>query len=149
MRSAEDRVFAKVRDKDHAVLECIRRGDTDVHAVKQATTLTRREVNYCFEKLADLDLIAVTRPDGWTERVVDGRNRKFRTPKQATLTSRGDRYFDWTERDGTLGRYDAVDYEDLVETVNELEHEVEGLRAAFKRFRQQVVQELRDGDDTE
>lgn len=136
--------FEQVRDKDHAVMTCIRRGEDDVHAITQATTLSRREVNYAVNKLEDLGLIEVDRPDGYTERVVDGQPRKFRTPKQTDLTDRGMEYFEQTEQGEDLGRYDAMEYEELVEKVNELEHEVQGLRQAFSRFRDQVQRELRD-----
>jgi len=144
MTSDDPEVFEKVRRKDHAVLACIRRGDTDVHSINQTTTLSRREINYSFEKLDDLGLITVERPDGWTERVVDGQKRKFRTPKQASLTQDGVTYFDWTDTDGDLGRYDSVEFEDVVTRVQDLEEEVERLRQAFTQFRKQVLRELRD-----
>jgi len=76
--------------------------------------------------------------------VVDGQKRKFRTPKQASLTQDGVTYFDWTDTDGDLGRYDSVEFEDVVTRVQDLEEEVERLRQAFTQFRKQVLRELRD-----
>jgi predicted transcriptional regulator len=60
------------RDKDHAVLHQIQIGNTDVQQITSATTLSNREVNYCFEKLEELGLIEVEKLDGMVEHIIDG-----------------------------------------------------------------------------
>jgi hypothetical protein len=61
--------------------------------VSDSVDRENHEVNYCFTKLAEQDLIRVEKPDGMVERVVDGQPREFQAPKQATLTDRGREYF--------------------------------------------------------
>jgi len=129
-----------LRDKDRAVLECIRDGDNDVQQIKAATTLSKREVNYSFEKLEDLDFIEVSRPDGQVERIIDGQKRVFDAPKEATLTDQAIQYLQSTANDGD--RFQDLTRDELVEKIHGLEARVDRLESGFENFRQQVLQKL-------
>jgi DNA-binding MarR family transcriptional regulator len=146
-----ENAFRKVRDKDHAVLVCLHNGDQTVHDITRATTLSQREVNHCFSKLEELGLITVTRfpEDEYVTRIVDGQKRTFRRPKEAALTETGERYFAQEDADTDLGRFDAVEYEALVETVRRHDAELEQLQRSMTAFQRQVIQELRSGHEEE
>ncbi|SDQ40752.1 type IV secretory system conjugative DNA transfer family protein [Natronobacterium texcoconense] len=79
----------ELREKDRRVLECIREGKDDVQKITEATCLENHEVNYCFRKLKDLDLVEIEKPEGKVERVIDGQKRVFQAPKKASLTELG------------------------------------------------------------
>jgi hypothetical protein len=83
----------QLREKDRLVLTCIHDGRDDIQQINTTTVLANHEAAYCFEKLAELDLIDVETPEGMVERVVDGQKRVFDAPKQARLTDRGKQYF--------------------------------------------------------
>ena len=51
--------FENIREKDHAVLNCIRDGQNDVQLITEATMLNNSEVNYCFRKLSGMGLIGL------------------------------------------------------------------------------------------
>jgi len=129
-----------LRDKDHAVLTCIRDGQNDVQQIKAATTLSKREVNYAFEKLDDMNFIEVSRPDGQVERVIDGQKRVFDAPKKATLTDHAVQYLHTAEQDTT--RYDDFSRDELVERIHDLEDRIDRLENGFESFRQQVLHKL-------
>lgn len=151
-RHVNREAFEKVREKDHAVLECIRRGDNDVYHIGKETTLERREINHCFEKLDDIGILTVTTfpDDEYISVIDDGQPRTFRRPKEAQLTDLGRTYFEWEESDTTgLGRYDELEYTELVTKVHDHEHEIRGLSKAFKSLRRQVMRELRNRDEAD
>lgn len=129
-----------LRDKDRAVLECIRDGDNDVQQIKAATTLSKREINYAFEKLEELDFIEVTRPDGQVERIIDGQKRVFDAPKEATLTDDAVQYLQATNQDSN--RYHDLSRDELVAKIHDLEDRVDRLESGFESFRQQVLQKV-------
>jgi len=135
-----DEITDHLREKDHAVLTAINRGATDTRQIREATTLSNRDVNYCLDKLDDLGLIETETQDGRVTRVVDGQKRNFKAPRQARLTDRGVTYLTSTDKDQT--RYDGMTHDDVVEQVYNLEQRVEELEAAFEAFRQQVLQKL-------
>jgi predicted transcriptional regulator len=130
--------MTQLRDKDHAVLHQIHNGNTDIQQITEATTLTNREVNYAFQKLATQDLIQVHKPDGMIERVVNGQKRVFQHPKQAQLTTKGEQSL--TEHPPQT--YDDMTHEELVQKVRDLENEVESLRNSLETFREQVQKRL-------
>jgi hypothetical protein len=136
----DEQVFEKIRDKDHTVLTCIQEGEDDVQKVKAATTLEKHEVNYAFEKLEDLGLIDVHRPDGQVERIIDGQKRVFDAPKEATLTQTGLQYLHTPNQDST--RYEDLSKEELIEKIYDLENRVTQLENGFEAFRQQVLERL-------
>jgi hypothetical protein len=129
-----------LRDKDRAVLECIRDGDNDVQQIKAATTLSKREINYAFEKLEDLGFIKVTRSDGQVERVIDGQKRVFDAPKAATLTDDAFQYLQATDQDSN--RYQDLSRDELVDKIHDLEDRVDRLESGFESFRKQVLDKL-------
>ena len=129
-----------LRDKDRAVLECIRDGDNDVQQIKAATTLSKREVNYSFQKLEDQGFIEVSRADGQVERVIDGQKRVFDAPKEATLTDYAVQYLQSVDRDSN--RYQDLSRDELVARIHDLEDRVDQLESGFESFRQQVLQKL-------
>lgn len=135
--------FEEVNDKGHTVLACILRGDSDVRSINRATTLSRHQINYYFEKLERLDLIFVMRPDGYTTERENGQVRRFRKPKQAALTAAGMTYFEWKSREIPVEQYEDMDRDELVQKVRDLEDRVETIERSFDAFRRQVQRELR------
>jgi len=129
-----------LRDKDRAVLTCIRDGDNDVQQIKATTTLSKREINYAFEKLEDLDFIEVSRPDGQVERIIDGQKRVFDAPKEATLTDDAVQYLQATDRNGD--RYHDLSRDELVAKIHDLEDRIDRLENGFESFRHQVLQKI-------
>jgi len=129
-----------LRDKDGAVIACIRDGDNDVQQIKATTTLSKREVNYSFEKLEELDFIEISRPDGQVERIIDGQKRVFDAPKEATLTEQAIQYLQSTNQDST--KYQDLSREELVHKIHDLEDRVNRLERGFESFRQQVLQKV-------
>lgn len=135
-----DDCFDQIREKDHVVLQCIRDGYDTTRAIRDETTLSNRDVNYAFDKLEDLGLIETVTPDHRVTAVVDGQKRNFKAPREAALTSRGQDYFAWTDRDRT--KYRTMTHDDLVERVRALEQRIEEIQDTFEAFRQQVLKKL-------
>ena len=135
--------FENIREKDYAVLNCIRDGQNDVQLITEATMLNNSEVNYCFRKLSGMGLIKVQEQEGMVERVIDGTTQVFQAPKQATLTENAQTYLERSIEDRG-DRYRTLDHEQLVERVHELEAEVEALNQRMEIFRKQVSEQLRD-----
>jgi len=130
--------MTELRDKDLAILHQIQEGHTDVQQITEATTLSNREVNYCFEKLQQQGLIEVEKPGGMVERIINGQRRVFEHPKQARLTDKATSHL----ASGPPQKYDDMTHEELVERVHELEEEVDGLRQSLETFREQVQERL-------
>ena len=126
-----------LRDKDREVLHQIAAGNNDVQKITEATNLENHEVNYCFTKLEDLDLIQVDKPDGMIERVINGQKRVFQAPKQAQLTGDGTSLLEQTEsRVSVEHDYSRVD---LADRICELENQVQELEDRFEMFRKQML----------
>lgn len=134
-----DDITDSLRDKDDTVLHCIQDGQRDVQQITETTTLSNSEVNYSFDKLEDFGLIAVEKPDGMVDRVVNGQRQVFEAPKQASLTDRGRSYLASTVPGK---RYQDMSREELVKRVHEIEEDVSDLEEAFEAFRKQVRQKL-------
>ncbi|PSQ39404.1 hypothetical protein BRD13_03085 [Halobacteriales archaeon SW_5_70_135] len=130
--------MTELRDKDQTVLHQIHSGNNDIQQITEATTLSNRKVNYCFQKLEQQGLIDVHKPDGMVKRVIDGQKRVFEHPKQAELTKQGRKHLSEEQPD----QYREMSYEELVERVHNLEAEVEELRESLKTFREQVRSQL-------
>lgn len=130
----------QLREKDHAVLTAISEGATDTRQIREATTLSNRDVNYCLDKLDDHGLIETETPDGRVTRVVDGQKRNFKAPRQARLTDTGIEYLAAIDREQT--QYQDMTHDELVEQVRELEQRIDKLDAAFEAFRQQMLRKL-------
>jgi len=127
-----------LRDKDQVVLQKIRDGHDDIQKITSTTTLENHEVNYCFTKLEDLNLITVEKPDGYIKRVVDGQRRVFEAPKKAELTRKG--RSSMSEND--VQRYQNMELNELVERVQELENQVDQLQKSLDMFKRQVRDNL-------
>lgn len=134
-------VIGQVRDKDHAVLTCIRDGDCTVRAINKKTTLTRDQINYAYRKLADLELIDKRQREGWTRsRLDNGEYRTHRKSKEARLTDRGEQYFEYVDGDVDLGRFDAELERSLEEEVSVLREDVDALQAELRKHKQALQQ---------
>lgn len=131
----------QLRDKDQAVLRNIAEGHDDVQKITSATTLENHHVTYSFEKLEELELITVEKPDKMVERVVDGQKRVFQAPKQAGLTEKGKQYLEQTNRED-LDDYENLSHQELVQRVHQLENQVEKLEQKFEIFRDQVLDKI-------
>lgn len=132
---------SELRDKDHHILQQIHQGNNDVQKITSATTHQNHHVTYAFQKLEDLGLVEVTKPEGTVERIIDGQKRVFQHPKQAELTEEGEKYLQDSERI-QVDEYDDLSHRELVEKVNDLEKQVEELEKAFEVFKNQVNQKL-------
>ena len=136
-----EEISEEVRDKDHVVLQHIDEGRDDVQKITSETTLENHHVSYSFEKLEDLALIKVSKPDRMVERVVDGQKRVFQHPKVAELTDRGLRYLEESESED-VAEYEDVSHGELVERVKSVESEVDELKEAFQVFKKQIQQKM-------
>ncbi|TQQ82988.1 hypothetical protein EGH24_06020 [Halonotius terrestris] len=130
----------ELRDKDHQILQQIHQGNNDVQKITSATTHENHHVTYAFQKLEDLGLIEVTKPEGTVERTINGQKRVFQHPKQAELTEKGEEHLKESEREH-IDEYDDLSHNELVEKIHGLEKQIEELEKKFEVFRDQV-QEL-------
>jgi len=133
--------FEQIRDKDHVVLQHIEEGREDVQKITAETTLENHHVSYCFEKLEELGLITVEKPDRMVERVIDGQKRVFQHPKEAELTEKGEQYLEQNNQE-TPEAYEDLSHNELVKKVRRLESEVSQLEQQFEIFRNQIRQKL-------
>ena len=131
-----------LREKDLTVLNLLSDGEDDVQKLTSATTLTNSEVNYCFQKLNDMKLVTVRKPDGTVTRVVDGTKQVFEAPKQAQLTELGETVLERIEDEETGQRYEDLTRKELVRKVQRLEEEMEEMNRKFDLFRKQVQDRL-------
>jgi len=131
-----------LREKDLTVLNLLSDGEDDVQKLTSATTLTNSEVNYCFQKLNDMKLVTVSKPDGTVTRVVDGTKQVFEAPKQAQLTELGETVLERIEDEETGQRYEDLTRKELVRKVQRLEEEMEEMNRKFDLFRKQVQDRL-------
>ncbi|MFC7213051.1 hypothetical protein ACFQO4_03010 [Saliphagus sp. GCM10025334] len=125
-----------LRDKDRAVLQKISEGYDDVQKITAETTLENHEVNYCFTKLEDLGLITIHKPEGYTERVIDGQKRVFKAPKSVDLTEYPELLFQDSDR--RTEKYQEIEYEELVDHVFELETQMAQLQQSFRDLQEQI-----------
>lgn len=133
--------FEKIRDKDHVVLQHIEEGREDVQKITAETTLENHHVSYCFEKLEELGLITVEKPDTMVERIVDGQKRVFQHPKKAKLTEKGREYLRGPHSEDVT-EYEDLSHEELVDRVRTVEKEVKELEEAFQVFKRQVQKKI-------
>jgi len=130
--------MTQLRGKDQTVLHQIYDGNADIQQITEATTLSNRKVNYCFQKLEQQGLVEVEKLDGMVERVINGQKRVFEHPKQARLTDKATNHLDGKPSQ----KYDDMTHEELVERVHELEEEVDSLRRSLETFREQIQEKL-------
>ena len=130
-----------LREKDQVVLQAIQDGHDDIQKITENTTLENHEVNYCFTKLQDLNLINVEKPDGYTTRIINGQKHTFKTPKQAEITQKATEHLKQSAQQD-LKEYENLTHRELVEKVHDLEKQVEDLEETIQSFRKQVQQHL-------
>ncbi len=130
----------RLREKDLAVLRAIGEGNDNTREIREATTLSNRDVNYALDKLEDLGYLQTETPDGRVTQIIEGQKRDFRAPRKAELTSQGETALSEAQRENTP--YQELSREELVETVQELDHRVSKLESAFDTFRQQVLDRI-------
>lgn len=135
-------IAEQLREKDRAVLRNISEGRDDVQKITSKTTLENHHVTYSFEKLEDLDLLEVEKPDGNVERVIDGQKRVFQHPKQAHLTEKGKGVVDDLGEDAG-SRYSDLTHSEVVEKLGELENRVDDLESKMNVFKKQVQDVLK------
>jgi predicted transcriptional regulator len=127
----------ELRDKEHLILQQVDSGNDDVQKITSTTTLENHHVTYAFQKLEELDLLTVSKPDGTVERIIDGQKRVFQHPKQAELTDKGEQCLQQAETK-ELQEYENLTHSELVEKVHRLETEISEVNKQFSTFREQV-----------
>ena len=131
----------ELRDQDQLILQQIQSGNDDVQKITSETTLENHHVTYAFQKLEELDLLTVSKPEGTVERMIEGQKRVFQHPKQAELTDKGEQCLQQAETK-ELREYENLSNRELVEKTHKLENRVEELEKKFEVFRDQVQQQL-------
>jgi len=131
----------ELRDKEHLILQQIQSSNDDVQKITSATTLENHHVTYAFDKLEQIGLVEVSKPDKMVERVIDGQKRVFQAPKQAELTDEGRQYLEEAEKED-LEEHEDLSHRELVEKVHRLESRVQELQKKFDVFREQVQRSL-------
>jgi predicted transcriptional regulator len=127
----------ELRQKEQIILQQIQNGNNDVQKITSATTLENHHVTYAFQKLEQLNLLQISKPEGTVERVIEGQKRVFQHPKQAELTDKGEQYLEQEETQ-ELEEYENLSHRELVEKTHALENRVEELEKKFEVFRDQV-----------
>jgi predicted transcriptional regulator len=135
-------IMDKLRDKDKIVLQAVQEGNDDIQKITETTILENHEVNYCFTKLEDLNLIHVEKPDGYTTRLVNGQKRTFQTPKNAQITSQGLQALKENQQEEKLDQYENLSHRELVEKTRQHEAEIQRLKNQIANFRKQVRKHL-------
>ena len=130
-----------LRDKDHTVLQHIQNGHNDTQKITASTTLQNHHVNYSLQKLADLDLITLQKPDTMVERIINGQKRVFQHPKQAQLTEKAKQYLEQTEQEDQ-DQYENLTHEELVHRLRDLENQVDQIEQSMEAFRRQILKKL-------
>jgi predicted transcriptional regulator len=127
----------ELRHKEQIILQQIQNGNNDVQKITSATTLENHHVTYAFQKLEQLNLLQISKPEGTVERVIEGQKRVFQHPKQAELTDKGEQYLEQEETQ-ELEEYENLSHRELIEKTHTLENRVEELEKKFEVFRDQV-----------
>ncbi|MXR40083.1 hypothetical protein GRX01_01740 [Halobaculum sp. WSA2] len=131
----------QLRDKDKAVLRNIADGNNDVQKITANTTLENHHVTYAFQKLEELELLEISKPDGNVERIINGQKRVFQHPKQAELTNEGETAVDTLDEDSG-SHYNDLTHKELVQKLNQLEARIDSLDRALDTFKDQIQQKL-------
>ncbi|WP_138004412.1 winged helix DNA-binding protein [Halalkalirubrum salinum] len=133
--------MTELRDIDQAVLHAIQEGHNDTQKITQETTLENHHVRYSLKKLETQGLIHLEKPDGMTERIINGQKRVFQTPLQAQTTEKGLQTLSKEDRED-LEAYQNMTHKELIQKVHQLEAEIETLQASVEAFRRQVQKHL-------
>lgn len=127
----------QLRDKDRIILTAVSNGNDDVQKITAQTTLENHHVTYAFQKLEELDLVQVDKPDGYVQRQINGQKRVFQHPKQAELTEQGRQILEQQNQED-LEKYENLTHQELVEKIHSLEKQVGELENKLQVFQKQV-----------
>jgi predicted transcriptional regulator len=115
-----------LRSEDRLILQQIQEGNDDIQKITENTLLENHQVNYAFQKLEEHSLIHVTKPEGYTERTINGQKRVFQHPKTAEITQKARSLLEESNQED-LEQYQDLTREELIQTIHELEQRVEEL----------------------
>jgi predicted transcriptional regulator len=130
----------RLRDKDRVVLQAISNDQDDIQKITAATTLENHEVNYCFTKLKDLNLIQIEKPSGYTTRVINGQKRTFKTPKKAQITEKGGQAL---LKPSNSKEFKRLSDREISQKINSLENRMDSLESQFRTLKTQIQQMLK------
>jgi len=130
-----------LRDKDIAVLQALHDGAETVSEIKDATTLSNREINYSLteKSLEELGLVTIHRRNGREWREINGHEQYVWQPKQVELTDQGIHALTDLATDH---RYEDKTKRELIEELNELQTRIDRLETMFKDFRNKAMKKL-------
>ena len=132
----------ELRDKDRAVLQAIEKGHNDTQKITQHTTLENHHVRYSLKKLEKQGLIHLEKPDGMTERIVNGQKRVFQTPLQAQATEKGLEKIEQLNQED-LEAHQDMSHRELVKKQREIEEKLEQLEHSIEAFKHQIQKKLK------
>ena len=132
---------AELRDKDRAVLHAIHQSHNDTQKITSHTTLENHHVRYSLKKLSNKGLINLEKPDGMTERTIEGQKRVFQTPWQASLTDKGLNHLKKADK-VEIEAYENMSHDELIDKVHQLENQITGLEKKMQMFQKQIIQKL-------
>lgn len=129
----------ELRAKDVAVLQAIQEGASTTSEIREATTLTNREINYSLTEysLEERGLVDINRRKGRQE---DETGKTIWTPKGVSLTDHGLQTL--AQLPSGDKQYEAMNQRELIEEVQSLEERLDRLETVFKDFRQTVMRRL-------
>lgn len=132
-----------LREKDIAVLQAVQEGANTVSEVKEATTLTNREINYSLTEysLEQHGLVEIQRPSGREWREINGEEKNVWKPKQVSITDKGLQIL--AEQNVEYqGKYSDLSRRELIGRVEELDQRLDRLETVFKDFREKVMDSI-------
>lgn len=118
----------RLRFKDKKLLHYINDGLTGLRELNKKTEFSSREIGYMFNKISDSGYINSETPDGYVEDYVDGQKLKFRAPRQAEITEKGESALELVDIPET--KYEDMTRGELFNYLQELEESVKDLHAA-------------------
>lgn len=130
----------ELRDKDLAILQAIHDGASTVTEIREATTLTTREINYSLNEysLQKLGLVKINRRKG---RQQTQNGKTIWKPKTISLTDKGLQKLT-QHQPGDAEKYKDMSRRELIEEVHELEEQLDRLENVFKDFRSKVMEQI-------
>lgn len=132
--------MTELREKDVAVLQAIRCGASDTSQIREATTLSNREINYSLNHyLRTNGLVEIERSEGREQREINGHEKQIWKPKTVELTDEGIKKLTQLEKEN---RYNDMSKRELIERVHELETRLDRLETVFKDFRSKVMEQI-------
>jgi len=130
-----------LREKDIAVLQAVHNDASTTSEIREATTLSLREINYSINQyLQPNDLIHVQHREGREWREINGEQKYIWKPKTIELTDQAIQLL--TEHETSEERYQDMSKRELIEQVHELETRLDRLENVFKDFRQKVMKQI-------